>query len=107
MLVDLGNECLVPVVGGLLGCKAKDILDLLRQGTTEGKSESVVVPASLVGFLFKPYNKGREAFIVMHSEVEEIFLRLHYSVKDAKLTQEFLGESKPIGEHGVVGVKPE
>ncbi|KAG5718802.1 hypothetical protein E4T56_gene2694 [Termitomyces sp. T112] len=106
-LVDLGNEHLVPVVGGLLECEVKDILDSLRQGAMEGESESIVVPASLIGFPFEPYNKGCEAFVVAHSEVEEILLCLCYSVKDTELTQEFLGESKPIGEHGVVGVKLE
>ncbi|KAG5734023.1 hypothetical protein E4T56_gene5217 [Termitomyces sp. T112] len=106
-LVNLGNKHLVPIIGGLLGCKAKDILDPLRQGTMEGKLESIVFPAGLIGFPFKLYNKGHEAFIVMHSEVEEIFLHLHYGVKDAELTREFLGESKPIGEHKVVGVKSE
>ncbi|KAG5732318.1 hypothetical protein E4T56_gene11393 [Termitomyces sp. T112] len=86
MLVDLDNERLVPVIGGLLGCEVKDILDPLKQDAMEGKLESVVVPAALVGFLFESYNKGREVFVVTHSEVEEIFLCLRYGVKDAKLT---------------------
>ncbi|KAG5348180.1 hypothetical protein C0989_010875, partial [Termitomyces sp. Mn162] len=76
-------------------------------GMTEGEPEGVVIPASLVGLLFESYDKGCEAFVVAHSEVEEIFLRLRYGVKDAKLTRELLGESKPIGEHGIVWVEPE
>ncbi|KAG5349426.1 hypothetical protein C0989_003997 [Termitomyces sp. Mn162] len=107
MLVDLGNECLVPIIGGLLRCEVEDILDPLRQGAIEGKVESIVVPPGFVGFPFKSYNEGHETFVVVHPEVEEVFLHLHYGVKDAKLTQEFLGEGKPIGEHRVVGIKLE
>ncbi|KAG5347605.1 hypothetical protein C0989_011775, partial [Termitomyces sp. Mn162] len=106
-LVDLGNERLVPVVGGLFGREAKDVLDPLGQGTMEGEPEGVVIPAGLVGLLFKSYDEGREAFVVAHSEVEEIFLCLCYGVKDAKLTRELLSESEPMGEYGIVGVKPE
>ncbi|KAG5322731.1 hypothetical protein C0989_012508, partial [Termitomyces sp. Mn162] len=107
MLVDLGNEHLVPVVGGLFGRKAKDVLDPLGQGTTEGELEGIVIPAGLVGLSFESYNEGREAFIVAHSEVEEIFLHLCYGVKDAKLTRELLSESEPMGEYGIVWVEPE
>ncbi|KAG5319490.1 hypothetical protein C0989_000924, partial [Termitomyces sp. Mn162] len=76
-------------------------------GTTEAEPEGVVIPAGLVGLSFKPYDEGREAFVVAHSEVEEIFLRLCYGVKDAKLTQELLSESEPMGEYGIVWVEPE
>ncbi|KAG5348551.1 hypothetical protein C0989_010006, partial [Termitomyces sp. Mn162] len=106
-LVDLGNERLVPVVGGLFGREAKDVLDPLGQGTTEGEPEGVVIPAGLIGLSFEPYDEGREAFVVAHSEVEEIFLRLCYGVKDAKLTRELLSESEPMGEYGIVWVEPE
>ncbi|KAG5316861.1 hypothetical protein C0989_012268, partial [Termitomyces sp. Mn162] len=76
-------------------------------GTTEGEPEGVVIPAGLVGLSFEPYDEGREAFVVAHSEVEEIFLRLCYGVKDAKLTRELLSESEPMGEYGIVWVEPE
>ncbi|KAG5348517.1 hypothetical protein C0989_010210, partial [Termitomyces sp. Mn162] len=76
-------------------------------GTTEGELEGIVIPAGLIGLSFELYNEGHEAFVVVHLEVEEIFLRLCYGVKDAKLTRELLGESEPIGEYGIVWVKLE
>ncbi|KAG5350961.1 hypothetical protein C0989_008453 [Termitomyces sp. Mn162] len=59
------------------------------------------------GLPFKLFDEGCEAFIVMHLEVEEILLHFYHNIKDAKLTREFLSKDKPIGEHGVVGVKLE
>lgn len=85
----------------------EDILDLLRERTSEGKLEGVIVPACLVSLLFKLNNEGGEAFFGPHLKIEEVFLSLCSSVKDAELAGELLYEGCSPGQHRVVGVELE
>ncbi|KAG6883532.1 hypothetical protein C0993_005646, partial [Termitomyces sp. T159_Od127] len=91
----------------LLEYKAEDVLDALKQGAVESKLKGVVVPASLISLLLKADNEGGKSLIVAHSEIEEVFLSLRYSVKHFKLTGELLCKCLPIGQYQAVGVELE
>lgn len=106
-MVDLGYQGLVAIVHHLLGGKMKDVLDLLGQHALEGKPESVVVLACLIGLLFKLSDKGGKVLLRPHLEVEEVLFGLYDGVKDIKPAKELLYKGHLLRQHRVVGVKPE